>query len=144
VIRLTRHARGLLAAIAVLALTAGAAFAARSAAAPPMPSAASSGLERASDSSGKTVPVTAPAAGADEEEDVDADQVEPAEDVQAPEEAAGEHPDNHGAVVSEAAKGPTPETFDNHGQYVRSVATDNHGQEVAAEHSQSQEHGPNR
>jgi hypothetical protein len=140
--RLHRHARGLLVAIAVLVLTAGAALA-RSAdpAAGSMPDGAASGLERATEMSGKTVPVAAPAAGADEDEHVDENvDEEPADD------APADHPDNHGAAVSEAASGATPESFANHGQYVRSVATDNHGQSVSAEHRQDGEKGakPNR
>ena len=43
------------------------------------------------------------------------------------------HPDNHGADVSAAAKGATPESASNHGQFVRSVATANHGQEVSSD-----------
>jgi hypothetical protein len=140
VIRLTRHARGLLVALAALALTAGAAVAARPTSAPSMPDAASTGLERASEVSGKTVPVGAPAAGADEDEDTGADQEEPAENEPA-EDAAGEHPDNHGAAVSAAAQGATPEAFDNHGQYVRSVATVNHGHDESAERGNSEGKG---
>jgi hypothetical protein len=45
---------------------------------------------------------------------------------------AGEHPSNHGATVSAAASAETPSGFDNHGQFVKSVATDNHGQTTAA------------
>ena len=41
--------------------------------------------------------------------------------------ATGEHPDNHGKLVSEAAQTETPDGFDNHGALVRSVAQDNHG-----------------
>jgi hypothetical protein len=140
--RLHRHARGLLVAIAILALTAGAALArAADPATGSMPDAASDGLERATELSGNTVPVAAPAAGADEDEAVDENvDVEPAD------ETAAEHPDNHGAGVSDAAQGATPEAFENHGQYVRSVATDNHGQAVSAERHQSSEQGikPNR
>ncbi|HET9345214.1 MAG TPA: hypothetical protein VFO05_05875 [Candidatus Limnocylindrales bacterium] len=136
--RLHRHARGLLVAIAVLVLTAGAALArAADPATGSMPDAASNGLERATEVSGKTVPVAAPAAGADQDEEVD-------ENVD--EEPAAEHPDNHGAAVSEAAQGATPEEFANHGQYVRSIATDNHGQATSAERRQDQEKAakPNR
>jgi hypothetical protein len=122
--RLTRHARGLLVALTALALTAGVAFAARPTAAPSVPPAASTGLERAAEVSGKTVPVGAPAAGADQDEDAGEDG-QPAENE--PGAGAPEHPDNHGAVVSAAAQGSTPDAFDNHGQYVRSVATANHG-----------------
>jgi hypothetical protein len=136
VIRLTRHARALLVALAVLALSAGAAFAGRAdPAAGSMPDAAAAGLDRAAAASGQTVP----AAGADREAneaDEDADQDEdtaenePAEDESG---APAEHPDNHGADVSAAAQAATPQAFTNHGQYVRSVATANHGQETSAQ-----------
>jgi len=140
--RITRHARGLLIAVAVLALTAGVAFA--RAAAPAtgsMPDAASSGLERATEVSGVSVPVAAPASN----EDQDAEETEPAADEPA-EDAAVDHPDNHGAAVSEAAQGATPADAANHGQYVRTVATDNHGKATSAEHRQDGEKGakPNR
>ena len=140
--RLHRHARGLLVAIAVLALTTGAALA-RSAdpAAGSTPDAAANGLDRATEMSGKTVPVAAPAAGADRDAAVVEDvEEEPADG------AAAEHPENHGSGVSDAASGATPESFANHGQYVRSVATDNHGQSVSAERRQDGTKGakPNR
>lgn len=127
------HFRALLVAIAVLALTAGAALAARSALT--MPTASTPGLERAAQAAGKEVPVAGPPAeaapAADEETDANLDEQQPAE---APAvDVAAEHPENHGKTVSDAAKAPTPAGFDNHGQYVKSVATDNHGQEVTAE-----------
>jgi hypothetical protein len=139
VIRFTRHFRGLLVALAVVALSAGAVLAGQSAAPTSIPSAAAGGLEhaaaglkRASDASGKTVPVAAPDenSGADE----DADESEPAEDQPAEDQSAAEHPDNHGADVSAAAQTATPDGFDNHGQYVRSIATDNAGAATSAEH----------
>jgi hypothetical protein len=37
------------------------------------------------------------------------------------------HPVNHGCVVSLAAKTATPSGFKNHGQWVSSIAKDNHG-----------------
>jgi hypothetical protein len=146
VIRPTRHARGLAIAIVTLVLTAGVAIAARPSSAPPP--AASTGLDRATDASGMTVPVV-PAALPDlddqSEGDVDEPDNEPAEEpADAP---TGEHPDNHGAAVSEAATSDTPDGFDNHGQYVRSVATDNHGQETAADarvNAEAKGNKPNR
>lgn len=145
-IRFTRHFRGVLVALAVLALSAGAVLAARPGpTANSLPSAATGGLERAADGlkraaevSGKTVPVAAP----DENEDADQDTEdnEPAED-QPADDQAGAHPDNHGADVSAAAQGATPEGFDNHGQFVRSVATANHGQETSAAHATSKSKG---
>jgi len=128
--------RALLVAIAVLALTAGAALAGHSALT--TPSAAADGLQRAAEAAGKTVPVAGPPAEApDENTDEDADEateaVQPADEAPVDAQTA-EHPDNHGKAVSEAAQATTPGGFDNHGQYVKTVATDNHGQDVAAEH----------
>lgn len=42
-----------------------------------------------------------------------------------------DHPENHGAAVSEIAHA-TPEADQNHGEQVREVARDNHGQSVSA------------
>jgi hypothetical protein len=142
--RLMRASRGILVAVAILGLTAGIALASRAdPASHSMPDAAGPGLQRAADAAGKTVPVAAPAAGADrdaadqaaEDEAPDADTGAPASD------AAAEHPANHGADVSAAAQTETPTGFDNHGQYVRSVATVNHGQEVAASHANAASQG---
>lgn len=136
--RVTRHARGLFIAVAILALTAGVAFArAADPAAGSMPDAASKGLERATEVSGQGVPLAGPAGDADQDAAEEVDETEPAED--AP--TAGDHPDNHGAAVSEAAQGATPADAANHGQYVRTVATDNHGQATSAEHRQDAEKG---
>ena len=130
--RLTRHARGAVIAIAALVLTAGAAVAARPTTAPAPPAAASGGLDQAAEAAGKTVPVAVPVDLPEQPTgDEDAGETGPEGDVPAGD--AAEHPDNHGADVSAAAQGPTPESADNHGQYVRSVATANHGQTVAAE-----------
>ena len=127
-IRAVSRFRALLIAATALALTAGAALAGHSALS--MPSAATDGLERAAEAAGKTVPVADPL---EEAPPVAQPAVEePAEEAPA-DEVAAEHPDNHGKTVSEAAKGPTPETSANHGQYVRTIATANHGQDVAAE-----------
>lgn len=141
VTRSINHFRALLVATAVLALSGGAALAARSA--PTMPSAAGPGLERAAEAAGKTVPVAGPPAdpapldaNVTEESDASVNADEPVEEP-AVEEAA-EHPDNHGKTVSEAAKATTPDGFDNHGEYVKSIATENHGQDVAAERGGSQ------
>jgi len=146
--RFMRASRGILVAVAILGLTAGIALAGRAnPASHSMPDAAGPGLQRAADAAGKTVPVAAPAAGADrdaggsdagqaaENEAPDADTAAPAPD------AAADHPANHGADVSTAAQAVTPTGFDNHGQYVRSVATANHGQEVAASHANAASQG---
>ena len=131
-IRAVSRFRALLVAAVALALTAGAALAGHSALS--MPSAATDGLERAAEAAGKKVPVADPLEEAPSvaEPTIDETDEEPAEEAPA-DEVAAEHPDNHGMTVSEAAKGPTPETSTNHGQYVRSIATDNHGQGIAAE-----------
>lgn len=54
---------------------------------------------------------------------------EPSENPEAPESAGAEasHPVNHGCVVSIAARTTTPSGFKNHGQWVSSIAKDNHG-----------------
>jgi hypothetical protein len=132
--QLPRRVRGILIAVAILALSAGAAVAR-----PPadMPEAAADGLERAGDESGVSVPVAGPP---DELGPEAAPTVEPTEESaelpiadppEAPEPVAeaAQQPENHGAAVSVAAQSETPAEFDNHGQYVRSVATDNHGQD---------------
>ncbi len=134
--------RALLVAIAVLALSAGAALAGHSALT--TPSAAADGLERAAEAAGKTVPVAGPPAdaapdedadqGTDEDADENVEEDQPADEAPVDAQAA-EHPDNHGKAVSEAAQATTPDGFDNHGQYVKTIATDNHGQDVAAEHA---------
>ena len=41
--------------------------------------------------------------------------------------AEASHPVNHGCVVSLAAKTATPSGFKNHGQWVSSIAKNNHG-----------------
>jgi hypothetical protein len=46
---------------------------------------------------------------------------------QAGESAEAGHPVNHGCVVSLAARTATPSGFKNHGQWVSSIAKDNHG-----------------
>lgn len=126
--RLVRRSRSIVAALAAIAVSAGVVAAARPAS---MPAAATDGLDRAAAAAGQTVPVTptvVPAAGGD------TDRILPdADDAPSANADPAEHPDNHGAAVSEAASGDTPGGFDNHGQYVRSVATDNHGQDTAAD-----------
>src|SRR6185503_3651439 len=82
-------------------------------------------------------PATGPTVGqgdqGDQGEAEDGDEAE-APETEAPEadSASGEHPDNHGKLVSEAAGAETPAGFDNHGAYVRTVAQANHGHDAAA------------
>jgi cytoskeletal protein RodZ len=47
--------------------------------------------------------------------------------------AEASHPVNHGCVVSLAAKTATPSGFKNHGQWVSSVAKDNHGHDKSGD-----------
>jgi hypothetical protein len=133
--RLTRHLRGLLVALAALVLTTGAVLAARPASVEAPPAAAGDGLTRASEAARKTVPVrpeTPAAPEGDEDEDVDENVPEADEEEGAAEDAAGERPQNHGWFVSEAAKAETPDGFDNHGAAVSEVARGDEGKPEAA------------
>jgi hypothetical protein len=136
--RFTRHLRGLLVALATLALSAGVVLAARPASVEAPPAAAADGLTVASPAAGKTVPVraheaAAPAVDEDEDEGVDkaAPEVEEQADTAEPVVTAGERPQNHGWFVSEAAKAPAPATG-NHGQAVSLVARSDVGKPEAA------------
>jgi len=119
-----RRLRGLLIALAVLAISAGAVLAGRA-----LPQFAADGLAQGADASARPVP-SAPAVvptADDEDEAKDegegaAPEAEETPDADAPATEASDHPDNHGAVVSEAAKGETPEGWRNHGAYVSAVA----------------------
>lgn len=136
--RLTRHLRGLLVALATLALSAGVVLAARPASVEAPAAAAGDGLDRASEAAGKVLPVRpeAPAVPeADEDEDVDegvpdADEAE--EEEADPTVGEGERPQNHGWFVSEAAKGATPESADSHGAFVSEIARGDDGKPEAA------------
>lgn len=90
-----------------------------------LPDAAGPGLQKATDVSGKTVPVRAVPA-----------EVPPAAPRAEPADAPADLPDaaSHGADVSAAARAEdtTPDT--NHGADVSVVARDNHGQATAAQH----------
>ena len=128
--RLTRSARGLLVAIAALALTGSAVLAARS-----LPSAASAGTQHASTVSGKTVPTVQTAGTPDANEKPDGTP-EPKETPDAEDNADGapnaDRPHNHGWFVSQAANADTPAGFDNHGAYVSSIARSDAGKPDAA------------
>lgn len=134
--RLTHHLRGLLVAIAALALTAGVAFAAR-------PS-TETGLDRAAEAAGKPVPPvitevdpTVPESDDEEEPTADEDLGVPeadGEEVELDEEdEGGERPLNHGWYVSEAAKAVTPDGYRNHGEYVSEIARGDDGKPVTDE-----------
>ena len=136
---ITRRLRSLLVALAVLALSATGALAGRSAlSAPPSPVATQNQGDEQGDES------EAPDADApDEAEAPDADESETADSPDASDgdaADAAEHPDNHGLLVSEAAKGETPAGFDNHGAYVRTIAQDNHGHSDAAKPKKTKGH----
>jgi hypothetical protein len=117
-----RSLRGLGVALAILTLTAGAALASH-----PLPDAAANGLghapglEVAADAAGKTIPpgwqaeLVMPTDEEEAQEPTEEETEEPAEDEEAAE-------DTHGATVSEAAKGDTPDGWRNHGAYVSAVA----------------------
>ncbi len=117
--------RSLAIAVAALSLSAGSALAFTA-----LPDAASKGLDRATQASGKTVPAR-PASPAGPPADE-----APAVDTEQPADAPADLPDaaQHGAAVSAVAKADdlTPDT--NHGADVSAVARDNHGQATAADH----------
>jgi hypothetical protein len=133
VTRLTRYSRGLTVAIAALALSAGAVFAA----------------DHAPASAGQTAPVVKDAEAPDLEqnETLEVDEVDAVEtpdvetpdvtspDVQAPAQGTTTNvarPQNHGWFVSQAAHLATPAEFANHGAYVSSIAHGILGKPVAA------------
>ncbi len=109
-----RRLRGLLIALAVLAISAGAVLAGRV-----IPQAAGDGLAGAGEASGQTVPVGPDVQPTVDEPDEDTTETE---DTTENEDTNAEHPDNHGAIVSEAAQGETPDGWKNHGEYVSAVA----------------------
>lgn len=52
---------------------------------------------------------------------------EPSDAAKSSQAAEASHPVNHGCIVSLAAQTATPSGFKNHGQWVSSIAKDNHG-----------------
>jgi hypothetical protein len=135
---LKRRLRSLLIAFAVLALSAGVAMAGRgthpTGTAPTAPTGRGDQAgqdEQGGDQAGATES-EAPETEAPESETPDATQTD-ATAPTTPDTAPTDHPDNHGKLVSEAAQTTTvPAGFDNHGAYVKSVATSNSGQAAAA------------
>ncbi len=133
--RLSKHLRGLLVAIAALALSAGVVFASRPTAAP------------ANGPDGVSTPVVAddrsdepnvPDADDDQEEDgEDGEDGETAPDVdlepdaEDPDAESSERAQNHGWFVSEAAHQATPDGYKNHGEYVSEVARGDDGKPKA-------------
>lgn len=135
--RITRHLRGLLVALATLALSAGVVLAARPTSVEAPAAAAGDGLTRASEAAGKIVPVRpeAPAVPeADEDEDVDEDVPDGGDEEEDadPSTAEGERPQNHGWFVSQAATGATPASAANHGAYVSEIARGDDGKPETA------------
>jgi hypothetical protein len=132
----TRRLRSLLIALAVLALSATAALAGRSVLSTPHNQVASQheqGDEQAEESEAPDTDTGEAAdGGADESGAPDAPA---ADESTTTDKATGEHPDNHGKLVSEAAQGATPAGSENHGAYVRTIAQDNHGHATTAKHS---------
>jgi hypothetical protein len=130
---LKRRLRSLLVALAVLALSAGAVMAGRGSHPASLPQASGTEASDQGDQNEQGDQDEGNEAEAPETEAPDADQSE-SDGTDAPESDAGsgEHPDNHGKLVSEAAHAVTPAGFDNHGAYVRTVAQQNHGADASA------------
>jgi hypothetical protein len=138
----TRRLRSLLIALAVLALSATAALAGRTVLSTPHTQVASQieqGDEQAEESDAPDTDEAESPDAADAPEEADApESPDPSEtDASATTDAAGVHPDNHGLLVSEAAQGATPDGFDNHGAYVRTIAQANHGHAGAPKHTKT-------
>jgi hypothetical protein len=130
---LTRRLRSLLVALAVLALSAGVVLAGRPAlSAPTRPDAAvthTDGSDTETSETEETEPAEAPETESDKTDETETPETEtnaPAADT-----STAVHPDNHGKLVSEAAQGATPAGSLNHGQFVRTIAQDNHGHATA-------------
>ncbi len=137
--RFVRYARGLMVALAALALTAGVTFAARGIA--PAASVATAPTDVTVNVDEEDVDPEVDQnedEDADQDEDEDADQdedddvdqdedIDQDEDVDQDEDGKSDRPLNHGAYVSEAAHADTPEGFDNHGQWVSSIAKGSDG-----------------
>jgi hypothetical protein len=126
---LNRRFRSIAIALVVLGLSAGAVLAARPASAPVLP-------DQVANQAESPEPSESPEASESAEP---SETPEPSESPEASDAAkttveapTGVHPDNHGKLVSEAAQSSTPPGFDNHGQYVRTIAQANHGHSVSA------------
>jgi len=122
----SRRIRSLLVALAVLAISASVVVAGRTAISTPPRSDQVTQAE--SSEAPETEASEAPDASEAPEASEAPDASEAAEGSEAPEASgAAVHPDNHGLLVSQAAQGPTPSGFDNHGLYVRTIAQANAG-----------------
>ena len=118
--RIARSARGLLVAIAALALTGGAVLAARS-----LPSQATSGIQHAGTVSGHAVPAVQD--GTPETKDTPEQAETPDVEDQSGAAPNADRPQNHGWTVSQAANADTPAGYANHGAYVSSIAKSDAG-----------------
>jgi hypothetical protein len=134
---LNRRFRSVAVALVILGLSAGVALAARPISAP-LPT------DRVENQLESPEPTESPEASESSEP---SESVEPAESPATSDAArtsggapTGVHPDNHGKLVSEAAHLATPAGFDNHGQYVRTIAQANHGQ-TASTAAKAKTHG---
>lgn len=151
-----RYARGVLVAFAALALTAGVTFAAREMAPAASVAAAPANATVNVDEEEVDQEVDQDQDEVDENQDEDVDEedaVDQDEDlnddetVDEDEGANADHPLNHGAFVSAAAHADTPEGFDNHGQWVSSIAkgtdgkTDQVAKRLAKTESKAASHG---
>jgi hypothetical protein len=122
----TRRLRSLLIALAVLALSATAALAGKTVLSTPHNQVASQQEQGDEQPEGSEAPDT------DEADESEAPEAPAADESTSTDAAAGVHPDNHGKLVSEAAQSATPDGFDNHGAYVRTIAQDNSGHASSA------------
>jgi hypothetical protein len=124
------RAKSILAALAAVALSATAVFAA---AGTGPADAAKDGLAGAADASGRSVPVRAESPDtATEHQANKTPEANESPDLATTKAADTAHPDNHGALVSVAAQKATPAGYANHGAYVRSIAMENHGHGAAS------------
>jgi hypothetical protein len=131
-----RRAKSILAALAAVALSATAVFAA---AGMGPADAAKDGLVRAASASTLLVPVRAESPDTAASPDATkapkaSESPDPSEspDLATTKAADTAHPDNHGALVSVAAKAGPQAGFANHGAYVRSIAMKNDGHGTAS------------
>ena len=123
------RAKSILAALAAVALSATAVFAA---AGTGPADAAKDGLAGAADASGRSVPVRAESPDtATEHQANKAPEANESPDLATTKAADTTHPDNHGLLVSAAAKTGPQVGFPNHGAYVSSIARQNHGHGAA-------------
>jgi hypothetical protein len=135
VTRLTRYARGLLVAVAALALTAGAAFAARGlapASSDHKPSVVKSETETPDVNQAETPEVDQAEAPETETPDSNTPDSNTPDSNTPDSNTSADRLQNHGWFVSQAAQATTPGGFDSHGAYVSSIAQGTDGKPAAA------------